>query len=691
MSILLFSTPSSNGVAGAISATYPYFDEQGHELFEVVRFDPKDFRQRRRDEQGNWTWKLGDVRRVPYRLLDIIAQPDLPIFVVEGEKDADALADLGLVATTNPGGAGNFHRLDKATLARHFRNRLVFVLPDNDDAGRKHARQVQQILAPIAAAVHVVELPGVPPKGDISDWLAIEGNTINRLAELCEAATQAPPPSADPPPKGGGGDSEPSAQMLLNDTGNAERFAQRYRDELRHVWPWKKWLKWDGRRWKPDDSGRAEKLARVGIKLDLNEATQTAATLAQQLANDPDNEKLKTQTALAKERVKFFLASLDRRRNEALLSFARSELAVGIDDLNQHAFLLNLPNGTLDLESGKLRPHRRGDYLTTLCPTEYRPDAPQSTFMAFLDSVLPSEGLRRFVQQIFGLALIGKVYEHVLPIFWGQGRNGKSVLAEAIMATLGGDYAAPIVPDLLLARRGDDPHPTERASLFGKRIVIASETREGRWLNAAAVKQFTGGDKITARRMREDFWDFIPTHSIFLLTNNKPKVEGHEIATWSRLKLVPFTQTFYKPNELPPGTDPKFLADTRMGEKLAQEQPGILRWLVEGCRDWLDNGLIVPPEVEVATAGYRNDSDVVRRFLDECTAPLSGSRIKASDTFARFQHWLKTNGEESGLNQMGFGQRIEALGIRKVKNNSIFYCDLALSVDSPGGYENAEI
>jgi len=175
-----------------IVATYPYVDENGKLLYEVVRYDPKDFRQRRPDGIGGWSWKLDGMRRVPYRMPLLLARSDLPIIVVEGEKDVDALSALGLAATTNAGGAGNWHTLDRDTLERVFNGRLVFVLPDNDDAGRKHAQQVAANLESIATVVHIVELPNLPDKGDVSDWLTDEQNDLTALAHLLEAASKLP-------------------------------------------------------------------------------------------------------------------------------------------------------------------------------------------------------------------------------------------------------------------------------------------------------------------------------------------------------------------------------------------------------------------------------------------------------------------------------------------------------------------
>jgi hypothetical protein len=193
-----------------IVATYDYRDERGELLFQVVRFDPKDFRQRRLDGNGGWIWKVKGVRPVPYRLRELIATPiDTSIFVVEGERDADNLAMLGLAATCNAGGAAK--RRDDGKPGRpkwrpelnpYFPGRNVIVVPDNDNAGRDHALAIAASLAPVAARIRILELPGLPPKGDVSDWLDAE-NTRAELERLGAAAPDfRPEPTSNVPESG---------------------------------------------------------------------------------------------------------------------------------------------------------------------------------------------------------------------------------------------------------------------------------------------------------------------------------------------------------------------------------------------------------------------------------------------------------------------------------------------------------
>src|SRR5262249_47330418 len=189
------------------------------------------------------------------------------------------------------------------------------------------------------------------------------------------------------------------------------------------------------------------------------------------------------------------------------------------------------------------------DYLTKLCPTEYNPEATCPVFLRFLDALFGSNAeLIVFIQRLLGCCLSGDISEQVLPIFWGTGANGKSTLLNAVMEAMGEDFAMKASADMLMTSRGER-HPTELAQLFGKRLVVASESSEGRRLNEALIKDLTGGEPIRARRMREDFWEFKPTHKVILVTNHKPEVRGRDAGIWRRLRLVPFMLRFWDPNE----------------------------------------------------------------------------------------------------------------------------------------------
>jgi P4 family phage/plasmid primase-like protien len=340
------------------------------------------------------------------------------------------------------------------------------------------------------------------------------------------------------------------------DIANGKRIIAAQGDDLRWVGPWKKWLWWDGKRWVEDSAKQAAALGKKVAEhlwVELSERAQGHTT--KELG--PVSTWCKT--------------SASSRGIANALEMASSEPGIAIlpDKLNTHPWLLNCPNGTIDLKTGEMRAHRREDYLTQLCPIEYDPDAKCPRFRQFMDEVFAGDKpLVRYMQRLLGHCLTGDVSEDILPIWWGNGANGKSTLFGVLLHILGSDYSTVAPADILLERRGEH-HPTERATLFGKRLVICDEIGQGRRLNEALVKKLTGGDRIDARRMREDYWSFAPTHKLVLVTNHKPEVRGGDHGIWRRLKLVPFTETFSERRK-----------DEQLDDKLMAEAPGILAWLV---------------------------------------------------------------------------------------------------------------
>jgi putative DNA primase/helicase len=405
------------------------------------------------------------------------------------------------------------------------------------------------------------------------------------------------------------------------------------------------------------------------------------------VATDREIDKLKAKLAAAKRVMAFCLKSEAAPRLNAMLDLARSEPGMPIlpGQLDAHPWLLNCANGTLDLRTGQLREHRREDYLTKLCPTEYHADVPCPLWLRFLDAIFGGDaGLIRFVQRLLGYCLTGDVSEQILPIFHGGGSNGKSVLVNVIMEALGGDYAMKAAHSLLMTSRGER-HPTEVADLFGKRFVVVSETDQGRAMNESLAKDLTGGEPIKARRMREDFWEFRPTHKVILCTNHRPRVTGDDHAIWRRLRLVPYGITFWNPDDHPDGEarglDPARKQDKNLLGKLRQELPGVLAWCVQGCLDWQRDGLTLPDKVRAATNSYRDEEDQVARFIVERCEMHRDLRVRAGDLYAAYKSWAERGGEEA-MSQRKFGERLSQTYERQA-SNGIWYVGLRLRTDEP--------
>jgi len=307
-----------------------------------------------------------------------------------------------------------------------------------------------------------------------------------------------------------------------------------------------------------------------------------------------------------------------------MLELAKSEqpIPIAADNFDRDDWLINCPNGTLDLRTNQLRQHDRMDFITKVCRVDYRPDAKCGLWLNFLNRTFAGdETLVRFVQQFFGICLTGDITAQYLPIFYGEGNNGKNVLLDTVCSILG-EYAAEAPPGLLEASQAER-HPTEIMDLMGKRLVISSETEHGKALRLQFIKRATGNATMKGRKMRQDFVEFRRTHKLILMTNNKPLIREDTEATWRRVRLVPFAVVI-----------PKSERDPKLTQKLKDEWEGILAWMVRGSLDWQQNGLIEPRAVETATAEYRKEENPVVQFVEQSCA--TGSYAPGEPESTRF-------------------------------------------------------
>lgn len=350
--------------------------------------------------------------------------------------------------------------------------------------------------------------------------------------------------------------------------------------------------------------------------------------------------------AIAKHAVR----SEGEQRRRAMVNLATSEVGIPVrpDDLDADPWLFNVQNGTIDLHTSTLRPHDRVDLITKLAPVVYDPTAACPTFDAFLARILPSESLRKFVQRAFGLSMTGDTREDVIFINYGNGSNGKTTLMQTLQAVFG-DYALQTSSETLMVKRNEGV-PNDVAALKGARLVAASEAEEGKRLAESLIKSLTGGDKISARFMRAEWFEFDPTFKIWLSTNHKPVVRGTDIGIWRRLRLIPFEVTI-----------PDAERDETLPEKLRAELPGILNWALAGCRDWLARGLGLPEEVKRATQAYRDEMDVLARFIEDCCVEHKNAFVAAASIYGAYRTWTEDNGERPET-QTGFGKRLRERG-----------------------------
>jgi P4 family phage/plasmid primase-like protien len=549
-----------------------------------------------------------------------VKDASVPLWVVEGVKKADSLASRGQCAVALQGVwcwlREGVPLEEWEQVALH--GREVFVAFDSDvSTNPKVALALERLAAFLksrGASVKVVYIPDGTDGSKVgADDFLVNGGTIAGLKELAENGLRATGPGA----------------YHLTDMGNSERFSTQHGDDARFVYSWRSWLTWTGQRWQQDEGGATVRMAKETVRSIYSEAAD---------AEDSDKRKAISNHAKSSE---------SRSRIEAMIALAQSEMPIMPAALDGDQWLLNVSNGTVDLKTGSVREHDRDDLITKLAQVEYDPTAKAPIWEVFLEQILPDEAVREFVRRLAGYSLTGSTREHVLPILYGSGANGKSTFVNTLMKGMGG-YAQQTAPDLLLAKQGS--HPTELADLFGARMAAAIEVNDGRRFNEALVKQLTGGDTIKARKLYQDFWEFEPTHKVWMAVNHRPDVRGTDQAVWRRIKLIPFTTA------IPPEQQ-----DTALPEKLLEELPGILAWAVQGCLEWQRSGLGEPDEVRRATNQYRAHMDVLAGFLDERCVIDQKAWAKFGNLYADYTEWAEASGEHPE-NKRRFGDSLSERG-----------------------------
>lgn len=424
-----------------------------------------------------------------------------------------------------------------------------------------------------------------------------------------------------------------ASRFPRTDTGNAELFAQLHGDRLRYDHRRKRWLLWASHWWEPDADAEVQRLARQTARYRY----QTAASIAD----------LKEREAEAR----WAIGSENRMRLDAALYLAQAErpIADAGNKWDSDPYLMGVGNGVLDLHSGQLRGGRQDDWISMRSPVCFDPSAQYPRWLDFLSRIMDGNPqLIAFLQRAVGYSLTGSVSEQAIFFAYGTGANGKSTFLGAVLDVLG-DYGCQAAPGLLL-RKHNDTHPTELADLAGRRFVASVEVEESRRLAEALVKWLTGGDRMKARRMRQDFFEFTPTYKIFLAANHKPTISGTDLAIWRRIELIPFTVII-----------PLEEQDKELPAKLGQELPGILNWALEGCLEWQRHGLNPPPEVQAATEAYRAEQDVLAAFINECCVTGPEQKVTAHALYFAYSNWCKDSGEKA-MSKKAFGIRLEERG-----------------------------
>ena len=603
---------------GPATAKWDYFDVTGKLIAVVYRYDPpgrkKEFRP----------WDAKRRKMAPPDPRPLYNQPGLAaasqVVLVEGEKCAQALIAIGVVATTAMHGANApVDKTDWSPLA----GKSVLIWPDRDKPGWDYAAQAAQaVLTAGAKSCHILYPPEEAAEGwDAADAIA-EGFDVSsflthgprlQMHDVADAAE--PVVSSD-------------ESVWGTEDALALAFTRRYHRDWRYVAGWGRWLVWDGHRWRTEDTLAATDLIR---------------SVCRQTAVRADNPKVAAKlassgTVSGVER----LARADRRH------------AATTDEWDADPWLLNTPGGVVDLRTGRKRSHERADRMTKITTATPGGDCP--TWWQFIDEVTGGDKeLQAYLQRMVGYALTGSTQEHALFFLYGTGANGKSVFVNTL-ATILGDYATNAPMDTFMEMR-TDRHPTDMAGLRGARFVAAIETEQGRRWAESKVKHLTGGDKISARFMRQDFFEFFPQFKLFVAGNHKPAIRNIDEAMKRRLHLIPFTIT------VPPER-----RDKHLQQKLLAERDGILAWAVQGCLDWQRHGRLDPPQrVVEATEEYFEAEDALGRWLDERCVREPNAKSLTAELFNDWKQWAEAAGEFIGA-QRRFSDLLITRGLEKWRN-----------------------
>lgn len=404
----------------------------------------------------------------------------------------------------------------------------------------------------------------------------------------------------------------------------AERFLDEHGDKLRFVHGIG-WHEWDSARWLLDEQ-----------RTDMSHAVETVKTALRELPDLEGDERTDLFKDVRKAESASGLEGIIR------IASARAPISTASKALDADAYLFNTPGGTVDLTEGTVSECSRDDLITKVAGAALpdddhdQDDAGAAEWYAFLERILPDPEVRAFVQRLFGYAMLGKVTEHVMPIFTGTGANGKGTLRDAVMEAFG-DYAIEVDPAILMESK-HERHGAFKMRLRGARLTFCSETEKGRRFAEATMKRLVGGDPIEANLMHKNPITFDPSHTLIMLTNFLPAVSGDDPAVWRRILVVPFDVVI-----------PEDERDGGLSDRLRKAAPTVLAWAYDGWLDYQQNGLCPPEAVIARTEKYQADSDVLGRFLDERTIATSDyGSIRARELFTAWTKWCHDSGEQAG-------------------------------------------
>lgn len=409
----------------------------------------------------------------------------------------------------------------------------------------------------------------------------------------------------------------------FDDTGNAQRFCDLFGGKVRYSYTDKRWLYYDGRKWCTDMTGTIGRLADKSVEAMAAEAQAYAEIDA---AEGGD---------MSKAFQKHVKASRSNKSKKAMLSEAMHYVPIMPSQLDRHKGHINTPAGAIELKTGRIIEHSPEHYFSKLTNAEYDPHAECPLWLKFLEDIFAGDKeLIRYVQKAVGYSLSGSTAEQCMFFLLGSGRNGKSTFIEVIRDIFG-DYASNIQPESIMVKRsGGSAINSDIARLKGARLVTCSEPNEGARLNEGLIKQLTGGDPVTARKLYGEEFEFQPEFKLWVSTNHKPIIRGTDIGVWRRIHLIPFNVQI-----------PESKVDRQLKYKLEGELTGIFRWAVDGCLLYRKEGLRMPKIMQDSVKEYHREMDVLSAFIEDCCTEGNGLSVQSSQLYAAYLKWAEQGNE----------------------------------------------
>ena len=612
-----------------IVATYDYTDEAATLLFQVVRFEPKGFCQRRPDGNGGWIWNLNNVRKVIFKLSDVrwAITEQRPVIITEGEKDALSLISKGWKATCNPMGAGKW----EPGYTEMLKGGDILIAPDNDPAGEEHLAVVANALRGNVDRLRVLRIPkelnGSKVK-DASDFFTA-GGTIDQFQELIDNALDWIP--ADTKDKQDTAPAEQPFRLPRSDDDYSQAFLAARGNCLRFCPDLKTWLHFSpGDGWLRDETD-------VAYATLLEFARRLVVAGLEEAKTLEDPQPFVAQLTRLKDR---------RRLDPAVhLSKADPRVVVRALDLDNRPEIIGCTNGILNVLTGNFTPFDRDVLVTRRLRVAFDPDAQAPTWERFLSEVQPDPIMRAFLQRLLGSALFGAIRDHILPFHHGTGANGKGTTLETVL-DLFGDYGASLSSEFVYMTRNGASPQLELANLMGARLALGSENAKGGAFNEDLLKKITGGDRLKGRFLYSNPVEAAASYHVHLVGNHMPVISGTDDGIWRRFVLIQW------PISIPPEQ-----WDLLLRERIAKEKPGLLNWLLQGCIAWNRDGLRIPEFCRAITNDFRQESDELADFIGETMTKDPECYCLKGEVYSAYKRWA----EGSGLRPMTKRQLSTAL------------------------------